>query len=560
MRNDKTVYVIGHKNPDTDSVVAAAAYAALKQAQGMENCYAARAGKVTPQTEYVFNRFRVPLPEFIPDLIPRVDYYDNHDVQAVAANSSLWDAMETMQRHQIQALPVVDEHGRYHSLLHYGFIAEMLLHVSNPNTKTAIQTSVALMASVLRAQALVACNEDEIRKSPIIVASAKFDTFAQILATHVPANTIVISGDRANVHRHAIEQGVRVLITTNGDLIDRDLKELARENGVSVLSSPFDTSSTTRLLIYAMPLGGMAMAGGVTTTKINPVNRRDPVRRVASLLSDAPGKSLPVVNDAGLVVGILSESDIYREPNIELILVDHNEFSQAIEGAEHYRLLEVVDHHRLGSLSTKSPIAFINKPVGATCTIIAEMYQESRVPLGQEMASLLLAGILADTLVLQSATTTEHDRAMAEFLANIANHDIPALGRDLVAAASRIAGRGAEELVRQDMKEYTEQEAVFTVSQIEVANLNEALDRKREFLDVLEAERKKGGRLFSALLVTDITILSSLLMIAADGKFLPFIRYPKAAEGVYGMGDIVSRKKQLMPVISELLEKFRAEG
>ncbi len=555
----KKVYVIGHRNPDTDSIVAATAYAALKRAQGMTNCFAARAGKTTPQTEYIFNRFGAPLPEFIPDLIPRVEYYDNHSVQALQADSSLWDAMETMQKNQVQALPVVDAEGKYQSLLHYSFIAEQLLHVSNPNQKTAIRTSVELISSVLHAQTLVSHDEKEIRKSPIIVAAAEFDTFAAILATNNPANTIVITGDRSDVLRHAIEQGVRLLITTNGNLIDRELKEMARERGVSVLSSPYDTSSTTLLLIYSMPVSGMAMAGGLTTTQIRPVNRMDPVRKIAPLLSNAPGKSLPVVNDAGLVVGIISESDLYHEPNIEVIMVDHNEISQAIEGIENYRILEIIDHHRLGNPVTKNPINFINKPVGATCTIIAEMYQESRVPLGQEMASLLLAGILADTLLLQSSTTTRQDHDMAEFLANIANHDIPALGREIMAAASKISGRGAEELVRQDMKEYHEQGESFAVSQIEVANPEEVLSRRQEFLGVLDAERKREGRLFSALLVTDITKLSSLLLIAAEEKFVPFITFPLVSESTYEMRDIVSRKKQLMPILSELLEKYKAE-
>ena len=555
----KKVYVIGHRNPDTDSIVAATAYAALKQAQGMSNCFAARAGKTTPQTEYIFNRFGAALPEFIPDLIPRVEYYDNHNVQALQADSSLWDAMETMQENQVQALPVVDAEGKYQSLLHYSFIAEQLLHVSNPNQKTAIRTSVELISSVLHAQTLVSHNEKEIRKSPIIVAAAEFDTFAAILATNNPANTIVITGDRSDVLRHAIEQGVRLLITTNGNLIDRELKERARERGVSVLSSPYDTSSTTLLLIYSMPVSGMAMASGLTTTQIRPVNRMDPIRKIIPLLSNAPGKSLPVVNDAGLVVGIISESDLYHEPNIEIIMVDHNEVSQAIEGIENYKILEIIDHHRLGNPVTKNPINFINKPVGATSTIIAELYQESRVPLGQEMASLLLSGILADTLLLQSSTTTRQDHDMAEFLANIANHDIPTLGREIMAAASKISGRGAEELVRQDMKEYHEQGESFAVSQIEVANPDEVLSRRQEFLGVLDAERKRAGRLFCALLVTDITKLSSLLLIAAEEKFLPFITFPLVSESTYEMRDIVSRKKQLMPILSELLEKYKAE-
>ena len=549
--SDKTVYVIGHRNPDTDSCVAAAAYAALKQAQGMTHCVAARAGKTTPQTDYIFHRCNVPLPEFIPDLVPRVDYYDNHRTHTVNADVSLWEAMSVMQSSDMQALPVVDQDGRYHSLLHYGFIAERLLQINNPNQKTAIQTSVNLIACVLRAQSLVLHDAGEIRKSPIIVAAAEFDTFAEMLSTHVPANTIVISGNRADVFKHAVGQGVRLLITTNGFVIDKSLKEEAERKGVSVLSSPYDTSSTTLLLIYSMPVGGMS------TAALRPVNRRDPIKKIAQFLSDAPGKSLPVVNDDGRVVGVISESDIYRTPNIEVIMVDHNELSQAIEGIENYRILEIIDHHRLGNPPTRDPIRFINKPVGATSTIVAELYRESRVPLSQGMASLLLCGIIADTLVLQSATTTVEDREMAEYLANITNNDIEQLGKDIISAASNTSGRTAEELIHQDMKEYTEQGVTFTVSQIEVEDTTEVLDRKREFIAVLEAERMKGNKLFCAMLVTDIAILSSIMIIAADPRFVQFITMPKHVDSVYEMRGVVSRKKQLMPILSELIEKYK---
>ena len=547
----KTVYVIGHRNPDTDSVVAAAAYAALKRAQGMTNCRAARAGKTTPQTDYIFNRFKVPLPEFLPDLIPRVGYYDNHGVRMVAGEVSLWEAMALMQKDGIQVLPVVDGDGRYHSLLHFGFIAPRLLQVNNPNQKTAVRSSVALISSVLSAQALVAHNPQEIRKSPVVVAASEFESFAQILASHIPANTIVITGDRADVQRHAVREGVRLLIITNGNMVEREVREEAERNGVSILVSPYDTSSTTLLMIYSMPVSGMSNAD------IQPVNQNDPIRKVLPLLSDAAGKSLPVVDNSGMVVGIISESDVYHEANIEVIMVDHNEQSQAIEGIENYRILEIIDHHRLGNLVTRNPITFINKPVGATCTIITSLYRESRVPLSEEMASILLCGILADTLILQSATTTREDHEMAEYLANITNHEIQTLGREIISAASKITGRTAEELIHQDMKEYHEQEESFTVSQIEVEDPNEVLGRKAEFIAVLEAERSRSGRLFSALLVTDITILSSLLLIAADPRFDPFITLPKHVDGVYAMRDIVSRKKQLLPILSELVEHYK---
>lgn len=548
---EKTVYVIGHRNPDTDSVVSAAAYAALKEAEGLRGCRAARAGKTTPQTEYIFTRFGVPLPEFLPDLIPKVSYYYNPAIRTVGEDTSLWEAMDILGKSEARALPVVDGEGRYRSLLHYSSFAQKVLRVANPRQKTVIQTSVDLLVSVLRAQAVVTRDAQAVRKSPIVIAAAEFDSFKEHLAAHIPGNTIVISGNRVDVQRHAIESGVRALVITNGNLIDRPLRELAEEKGVSVLISPYDTASTSLLLIYSMPVVG------VSNAEVKPVNRNDPVWKVAPLLATAPGRSLPVVDDAGVVIGVIAEGDLYREANVEVILVDHNEQSQAIEGIEHYRILEIIDHHRLGTLTTRHPITFINKPVGATSTIVTGLYREGRVPIREEIASILLCGILADTLVLHSATTTDQDRAAAEYLANITNLDIESLGRELLAAASNVVGRSAEELITQDMKEYAEGQWKFSVSQIEVEDPRDILARKGELLAVLDAERRRTGRLFSALMVTDITELSSLLILAADRSFEQSFGFPREEDSVFALRNVVSRKKQLMPLLSEIVEGYR---
>jgi manganese-dependent inorganic pyrophosphatase len=551
-QTEKKIYVIGHRNPDTDSVVSAAAYAALKQAQGTRNCAAARAGKPTPQTEYIFNRFKVPLPEFIPDLVPKVAYHLNPNIRTIGAETSLWEAMEILEKNEIRVLPILDAEGKYHSLLHYSSFAQKVLKMINPQQKTVIQTSIDLLASVLHTQALVVHDEKTIRKSPIIIGAAEFGTFCEHLDAHIPENTIVITGNRTDIQRYAIESGVRALIVTSGTMIDKQLREKAQEKGVSILVSPYDTASTALLIIYSMPVTCMS------NSEVRPVNRNDTTRKVAPLLSTAPGKSLPVVDDAGFVVGVISESDLYGEPNVEIIMVDHNEQTQAIEGIEHYKILEIIDHHRIGSVSTRYPITFINKPVGATSTIITNLYQENRMPIRAEIASILLCGILADTLVLQSATTTAQDRAAAEYLANITNLEIDALGRDLLQAASNIAGRNAEELVNQDMKQYNECGFSFTVSQIEVEDSHGILSRKDEFVSVLEGIRNRGGRLFSALLVTDITELSSILVIAAEKGFEQTLGLPKQEDSVYLMRDVVSRKKQLMPILSEIVERYQA--
>ncbi len=548
--NEKKVYVIGHRNPDTDSIVSAAAYAAFKQAQGMSNCRAARAGKPTPQAEYIFNRFGVTLPEFLSDLVPKVAHHYNGDIDTISEDTSLWEAMDRLERNRTRVLPVVDARGRYHSLLHYSAFAQKVLKMINPKQKTMIQTSIDLLSTVLHTQALVVHEPTVVKKSPVIVAAAEYGTFTEHLAAHIPENTLVIAGDREDIQRHSIERGVRALIVTNGTTLAKGLREEAERRGVSILISPYDTASTSLLIIYSMPVTSMS------NTVVQPVNRNDTARKVAPLLADAPGKTLPVVDDDGALLGVISEGDLYREPNVEVIMVDHNEISQAIEGIENYRILEIIDHHRIGTMSTRNPITFINKPVGATSTIVTTLYQEYRIPIRPEIAAILLCGILADTLVLQSATTTDIDRSTAEYLANITNLDLEALGKDLMTAASNIAGRTASELIDQDLKDYEEAGFSFSVSQIEVEDPHGILSRKAEFVEELDRRRAKGGHLFSALLVTDITALSSLLLVAAERNFEQAVALPKQEESVFVLRDVVSRKKQLMPILSELVEKY----
>ncbi len=545
----KTVYVIGHRNPDTDSVVSAAALAHLKQTQGYSEHVAARGGKITPQTEYIFNRFKVPVPTYIPDLLPKTQFYMSGSCQTVNENTSLWSAVALMEDVKSKVLPVVDAEGGYKGLLHYNAFAQSVLRILNPEKHTSVLTSINLIQHTLNAQPIITKDEYNLFKSSILVAAAESESFKKMLDSHKSENLIVLAGDRDDVHEYCIESGIRALVITGGFVLNKDLRKKAEENGVSVLVSPYDTSSTAMLIVYSMPVSAMA------DTTIKPVKASDTLRKIKPLLSESPSRCLPVVDDNNKVRGIINESDLLHEANIETILVDHNELAQAVEGVENYRIREIIDHHRLGPLTTRDPITFINKPVGATCTLVANLYREQRVSIPKDIASILLCGILADTLILQSATTTDIDRETAEYLSNITNLDISELGVDLVAAASNISGRSASDVIRQDMKEYRETEGVFTVSQIEVDSPAELIERKAEFLSELEMERRSRKALFSALLVTDISKLKSQLFAAVDKRYASIIDFPLQEEGIYFLDDIVSRKKQLIPLLTEQVKK-----
>ena len=546
----KTVYIFGHKNPDTDSIVSATAYARLKQLQGFDNYKAARAGHFNPQTDYIFKKFKVQSPKYISSLTPRVEYYMEDECKVVEEDKSVWAAIAQMDTAHLRALPVVDKEGKYKALLHYSAFAQQLLTILNPENQVSIATSIDLIVKTMNAQPLIVHNKDEIFKSTILVGAASDETFSKMLDEHKSENIIVITSDREKIYEACIERKVKLLIITSGYMLSKELKDKAQKNGVSVIMSPYTTSDTVMMIAYSTPVSFMA------DPEIKPVRPEDSISKIRQVLQDSPIRRLPVVDANNKVIGIISEHDLTNEPNIEIILVDHNELSQAVEGIENYKIQEVIDHHRIGPLSTTYPITFINKPIGSTSTLIATLYLEQKVPIPKDIASLLLCGILSDTLMLQSTTTTDIDRQTAEYLSNITDLDIQTLGLEILTAGSRIKGRTATEVIHQDMKEYREEKAIYTVSQIEVGNLKEILDRKKEFLAELEIERRANKAIFAALLVTDITQLSSILLMSTDENFKQFVTFPPLENDIYFLKDVVSRKKQLIPLITEQVENF----
>ena len=548
----KKIYVIGHRNPDTDSVVSAAAYARLKQLQGQEHCIAARAGKINRQTEYIFERFGVSLPQFLPDLIPKAEHYIYEQPVTVNENDSLWNALELLQNDDSKVLPIVDKNGIYKSMFHYKGFAQYIINNINPRKKSAFSLSLDHLALTIHAQPITLFNGEEIRKSPIVVAASCTEHFRKGIESEGVENALVIVGDRDDIQRSCIELGVRALILSNGKTLTKELVDLAEKNKVTVLISPFDTSSTAMLIIYSVAVGKLG------DTSVPTCRMHDTVRSFRQPLSKAPSRHMPVLDAEGRAVGVVFEGDLAKEPNVELIMVDHNEPSQAIEGIENYKILEVIDHHRLGNLSTSYPITFINRVVGATCTIITNLYREQKMPLEKGIASILLCGILTDTLMLKSATVTETDIEAAEYLSSITGLDIPVLTHDLQTAANKVISMPAHELITMDAKEYNERNVSFTVSQIEIDNPEVLMGRKDEIAAVLEKTRIAGAHLFTALLVTDVTRLDSMLFVAGDRAFTALINFPAVDKGVYELKGVVSRKKQLMPLVTELVLQYTA--
>ncbi len=543
------VYIIGHRNPDTDSVVSATAYAELKHLLGHDEYIAARAGHLAPQTEYIFKRFDIKRPVYLPDLIPKTAFYMNDKFVSVQEDVSLWKAVDTMVETNASVLPIVNVDGTYQGLLNYNAFSLNAYKLINPKGGDMFFASLHLIEKTLNAVPIVEFEPDDYFNCSILIGDDDIATFRKMLDEHKSENLIVISGDREDIQRACIEAKIRALIVTMDYTISKELRDLAKANNVSILSSHDSTSKTAMLIEFSTPVFAMA------DKQTQPVHATDTVQKIRPLLAQSPSRCLPVVDDNYKVMGIISESDLLHDANVQVILVDHNEPQQAVEGLEHYTIQEIIDHHKIDTFSTKSPITFINRPLGSTSTIIANLYHENHVSIPKDIASILLCGILSDTLILKSATTTEIDIRTAEYLSSITELDINELGNDVIRSGSHIENRTAESIIHQDMKDYTEGKHKYTVSQIEVDGVEEILSRKKEFLEELESLRKSKGQLFAALLVTDIVKLSSLMFLASEEKFENLVQFPLKEDHIYYLKDIVSRKKQAIPLLTELIAR-----
>ncbi len=546
----KRIYVIGHKNPDTDSVVSAIAYAELKRALGEDNVFPARGGKMNLQTEYILNRFKIPQPEFLSNLIPKVKNHMSEEPVTLPLDTPLWDAMQILTANKFRMIPLIDEENKYVSTLHFNTFAENILKKIDPQKNSIIFTSEANLVRTLRAQQVVENNRSEIFSAQIVVAASEIETLREFVDVMPAENSIVIVGDRQDIQRYVIDKGVRVLIVTAGKMITKEMKELATRHGVAVIITPFNSASTSWLALHSIPVKHV---GDMT---LKPVDADEYIRNIRERFQDSVSRSLPVVDEEMKVIGVISQSDLMKEPNVGVILVDHNELSQGIDGIKSIRILEIIDHHRLGNPPTNYPITFINKPVGSTSTIIANLYRDCMIPVKKDIASILLGGILSDTLILRSSTTTDIDRDTAELLSNITDLDIDEFGREIVESSSLISVKPVEEIINMDMKIYSEGVYSFTVSQVEVNDPDEIMERAESILSCMEDLSEQKGYLFCSLLVTDLHILSSYLFIKGGEEFIKKIEYPKYSDHIYFLKDVLSRKKQLMPYISDIIRRI----
>lgn len=551
MSQQERVFVIGHRNPDTDSVCSAVGYAELCRLQGRQGVEPARAGHLNRQTEFVFESLGVSPPVLLSDVFPRVRDALSGSPAVIDAEAPLMQALEIMRRRDIRMLPVVGEDDQPLGALILKRLPEHIFLPRHGERIRQVMTSPRSIQTCLQARAVYLENDEQTEELELFVGAMSEGSFGKHLAGTDPRRVVVMTGDRRDIHRDAIAMGIRLLVVTGGYSVDEDLLSEARRQRVSVLSSPLDTASCALLARMSTPVRLLA---DNDMPRAFPDDRLDELRRIL-MRSSAPGAL--VLDESGRICGVVTKSNLLRPTSLKLILVDHNELGQAVPGADQVEILEIIDHHRLGNFHTEAPIRFINQPLGSTCSVVATLFLQAGFKPEKETAALMLAGILSDTVLLRSPTTTDADRELLTWLGRCAGIDPLDFGRQMFQAGSALSAHTeTEKILTADFKEYEIDGCRFGVGQVEVVTFQEFEDRLEELSEGLSALAVKLGLQVAALLVTDIVQQNSQLLACGEREMVARIGYPRLAPGRFELKGVLSRKKQLLP---HLLRTFRAD-
>lgn len=546
------VLVIGHRNPDTDAICAAIGYAEYKRRTGMHEAVAARCGDINDRIDFVLHRFGVAPPRFVADVAPKARDLMTAHVLSVDPAAAAAEAMSVMDEHNLRVLPVLDAEGKCQGLVSLFKISKLLFPAATGQRDSrGVLCSLAGLARTLGGSILRADDPEKEQQLTLMVGAMGLESFAQRLELCPPEKLVVVVGDRWDIQNLAIREGVRAIIVTGNLPVEAKTAEAAERRRVSLISSPHDTMTTASLCRAAIAVRHVLDEDFLTFPE------DAPIADIKLRATTSGFLTFPVVNAQGKVSGMLSKTDFLKKFQRKLILVDHNELSQAVMGADEVEILEIIDHHRIGSLTTPQPILFRNEPVGSTSTIVAESFFRDQVEMPGSIAGLLLAGVVSDTLNLTSPTSTARDARVLQRLEQISGVNARDFTDKLFASGSLLTHKSAGQAITTDLKVYYENGIRFSVAQIEEIGFDQFWKRKGELLTELENYRARHQYAFSALLVTDVVTQSSLLGIVGNRRLIEHIDFPRLEPGVYELVDVVSRKKQLLPYLTHSLHQVQ---
>lgn len=533
-----TIYITGHRNPDTDSIVSAMAYAALKNALGQRQYKAARLGQVSDETQTVLDRFGFQAPKLISDLRTQVRDLDYDTPPTLSAAATISRAWQTMQADKISAIPVAHEDGTLFGMLSAGDVASYdMSSVRNPRVG---EVPVYNLLSVLEGKILNEGGElkDVITGEVTIALPASRENLM-----FSGEDTIVICGDQPDMIRRALEQKVSCVIVCQAE-VEAELLQMSDDT--CVISTPYDAYRAVRLICHALPISSVCKNQGLVSFRLD-----DYIDDVQNTVLESRFRAYPILDEEERVVGTLSRYHLLRPRRKRVVLMDHNEMAQSVRGLDQAEILEIVDHHRLADIQTKHPVYVRNEPVGSTTTIVAGMYQEKGLMPTAKMAGLMAAAIISDTVMFKSPTCTQRDVDVANRMARIASVSLEELGHAIFSAASG-EDRSVEEMLRTDYKEFHIAGHNLAVSQITCMDSERLLERKEEFLRAMTAVRRDKGFHTVILMITDVLLEGTQLLYVGDEDTIRHAFAIKGADNAAFLPHIMSRKKQVIPMLSAL--------
>ena len=545
--SENKVYVVGHKNPDTDSICSAIAYARLKKEVTGKEYVARRAGRLNEETQYVLDYFGVEVPKLLSDLRVQVRDVEQRKTENLNGSVSIKTAWAQMKESNIKTLPI-GRNNKLEGLITVGDIARSYMDVYDSSILARSKTQYRNIASTIDGKIIVGNEHSYVRKGKVAIAASS----RQLMSDFVDKDDLVILGDRMEAQQLAIDIDVSCMVVCGDARIPNEILEQAREKEIVVIASPHDTFTVARLINQSIPVRHFMTKDDLIT-----FSPKDYVDDVKEVMARKKYRDFPVVNEDGEFQGFISRRRLLNSRKKQVILVDHNEESQAVDGIEQADVLEIIDHHRLNSIQTIGPVVFRNQPVGCTATIIYQMYQEQGVSVDSITAGLLCSAIISDTLLFRSPTCTPLDEHVANELAKIASIDMESLAQAMFKAGSNLQGKSAEEICFLDFKQFTVNDTVFGVGQVNSMSAEELTEIKEQIVSELDQIRKNHRLDMIFFMLTNIITESSELLCVgpeAREKAISAFDLNGNSDALHLKG-VVSRKKQLVPAIVEALQQ-----
>ena len=537
------VVVIGHRNPDTDSICSAIAYAELKNKTSDLVCEPRRAGKMNQETEFVLKKFGVKPPRMCTDVNPKIRDVDYREMPGIPGSTSLRKAWEIMRDQKIDTLPVTSADNELEGVITVKDIATANMDVFDTEILAKSKTSYKNILETLDGTMVVGSEDAVCATGRIRIGTAT----PEMLESTVEKGDIVILTNRYESQLCAIEKEAALLIICNGSKVGRTIQRIAEETGVAIMTTPEDTYAVGKLISQCAPISYY-----MTRDDIMKFTLVTPVADVTRVMAKVRHRYFPILDEDGKYCGMVSRRNIINLQKRRIILVDHNEATQAVEGFDQAEILEIIDHHRIGSLETSGPVYFRNQPVGCTATIITQMYDENDMEIPPQIAGLLLAAILSDTLVFRSPTCTPLDEALAKRLAKIAGVDIDEFASEMFEAGEKLDGKTAEEVFLQDFKVFMCGDIRFGVAQGSYMTRKNLLAAEALLQPYLEEARNKQNVEDIYMLLTDVPKEESVVI--SDGRYASEVlsdgfETQPAEDGSFTLPGVVSRKKQFIPAL-----------